>query len=138
MFSLNVTDSKEKIIGTFNIGAKFKYVGEDADTDQLSLTNDEVSLLERAFKSLSSGQDTISATLLDSTIEDLDLSDGNMIYHILKQIDFKNANEEINFDQFLVLVGKALKDYESDLDVKAAHSFLSSDGNSVTVEDLVK
>lgn len=51
-----------------------------------------------------------------------------MIYHILKQIDFRNS-DDINFDQFLMLVGKALKEYESDLDVKAAHSFLSNDGN---------
>jgi len=41
-------------------------------------------------------------------------------------------------DQFIVLVSKALKEFESDLDVKAAHSFLSSDGNHVTVDDLVK
>jgi len=79
VFALAVTDGKGRVIGTFNIGAKFKYVGEDADTDTLSLTNDEVSLLSRAFKNLASGQDTLSASLLDNTIEDLELSDGNMI-----------------------------------------------------------
>lgn len=44
----------------------------------------------------------------------------------------------MNFDTFVAIVSKAMKDYESELDVGNAHNFLSSDGTFVTADDLIK
>jgi len=95
---------KDNVIGTFNIGAKFSYEGEENDTDQLSLTNDERYLLEKAFRNLSSEAEVIKGGIIADSLNDLELNDENIIYKIIKNIDFA-SNTDINFELFNSLVG---------------------------------
>lgn len=84
--------------------------------------------MEKAFRNLSSDADVIKGGIIADSIDDLELNNENIIYKIMKNIDFAN-NPDMNFELFISLVGKALKEYDCELDVKAAHSFLSNDGN---------
>lgn len=84
--------------------------------------------MEKAFRNLSSDADVIKGGIIADSIDDLELNNENIIYKIMKNIDFTN-NPDMNLELFMSLVGKALKEYDCELDVKAAHSFLSNDGN---------
>jgi len=97
------------LIGTFNLGAKYSLEGEVQDETQLELTVDEKYILNNAFLNLANGEETLNGPAVADAITDLELTDNNIIYKILKSIDF-NAHGEMNFDTFVAVVSKSMKD----------------------------